>query len=327
MSSRFYILGAGAIGLFHAHHIRTFLHTPVTLLLRAPTLTQFHAANNTLTIQTSDRTVIGTSTLDAEEPTPDGPPIENLIICTKAHDTLAALDPISPRLSSNSTILLLQNGVLGVYTSLRRSLSSPSTGGPRILLGITTHGVTLTERFTAIHAGDGETSIGDPEQGQVGQDRVNTFLEHVSRAGWSTTLSYPDFYQKLLLKLVVNTCLNPLTSLFNTPNGSLTTPHGQNLIHLICKDLSTLFPDLGLSPTELTSHVLDIANRTALNRNSMERDVYAGRRTEVDFLVGYCVELAREREVEVPILEFLWEAVKMREEIGMRMKREAQKLR
>ncbi|TPX65049.1 2-dehydropantoate 2-reductase [Spizellomyces sp. 'palustris'] len=319
MSSRFYILGAGAIGLFHAHHIRTLLHSPVTLLLRSPTLTQFHATNNTLTIRTPDQALIGTSTLDAEEPTPDGPPIENLIICTKSHDTLAALEPITPRLSSTSTILLLQNGVLGVYNHLRRSLSPPSTGGPRILLGITTHGVTLTERFAAVHAGDGETSIGDPESGQAGQDRVNAFLEHVSRAGWSITHSYPEFYQQLLIKLVVNTCLNPLTSLFNTPNGTLTTAHGQHLIHLICKDLSTLFPDLGRSPTELTSHVLDIANRTALNRNSMERDVYAGRRTEVDFLVGYCVELARERGVEVPILEFLWEAVKMREEIGMRM--------
>jgi ketopantoate reductase len=97
--------------------------------------------------------------------TKEAPPIETLLVCTKAPDTLNAIKPLQQRLNSNSVIVLLQNGVLGVHELLTMSYDAPFSGqlSPTFILGSTTHGVTKPDRFRIQHVGVGNTVFGTPE--------------------------------------------------------------------------------------------------------------------------------------------------------------------
>ncbi|RKO83211.1 hypothetical protein BDK51DRAFT_46506 [Blyttiomyces helicus] len=123
--TRIHILGAGAIGLLHAHHIRTALRIPTTLLLRPKAFEAFSAQNNSVTI-TDPAGTTTSSTHDAEpsDATPVLPPISSLLLCTKAGDAVPALIPLLPRLKQCG-IVVLGNGALAVREEVVRILEAP----------------------------------------------------------------------------------------------------------------------------------------------------------------------------------------------------------
>lgn len=68
-------------------------------------------------------------------------PIDSLIVCTKAQATSVAIQGLQGRLSANSVITLLQNG-MGVYDELCAKFWPDPQSRPNFVLGTTTHGVT-----------------------------------------------------------------------------------------------------------------------------------------------------------------------------------------
>jgi ketopantoate reductase len=74
----------------------------------------------------------------------DSEPIKRLLVTTKATDAVSALAAVKHRLSSDSVVLLLTNGVLGVYMEAVSTLFPPwgeaAAAAPSFLLGMTTHG-------------------------------------------------------------------------------------------------------------------------------------------------------------------------------------------
>jgi 2-dehydropantoate 2-reductase len=134
-----HILGAGSIGQLTACYLRQ-AHVPVALLasnapsanrLRdggskislertgtamsyQPNLIVMPSRSDTPTFETFSVEIQCCQTWDVayEEMLP---PISRLIVTTKANHAVQALQSVRPRLSDTCQILLLQNGVLGVY--------------------------------------------------------------------------------------------------------------------------------------------------------------------------------------------------------------------
>lgn len=86
-------------------------------------------------------------------------PIENLILCVKAPQTVAALRPLQQRLTSQSNILFLQNGASIIEEVNTHLFRDPQTR-PNYLIGVISHGVTLNSPFNITHTGFAATSIG-----------------------------------------------------------------------------------------------------------------------------------------------------------------------
>ncbi|KAI8586671.1 ketopantoate reductase PanE/ApbA C terminal-domain-containing protein [Geranomyces variabilis] len=312
-----HILGAGAIGLLHAHQLS---HLNPTLLLRPAAFQAFTQCGHRIKVRTATRDASATTTIARAEnladPQNSSRPISTLLVCTKAQDALPAIQAVRTRLAPNSSVVLLQNGVLGVMDELRAADAS-GVGRPlRVFAASTTHGVWLSDRFSPVWAGQGETLVGGPEFDANTPDNPLAFLSPVFQS-----LPWPQMHHKLVRKLVVNACLNPLAAIFGVPNGALLHTKGRDLIAKICAEVAPLIslvlptstahpPPL---PDELIADVLKVADATATNTNSMLADIQHGRATEIDYILGYWLRIARENGHRADVLSFLYDMVKMKE--------------
>jgi 2-dehydropantoate 2-reductase len=113
---RVHILGLGNLGKFFAHSLaKSNPNTPITLLFHRPTLAaEWEEAGRRIEIVTngvSDRqTGFNVEMIGGAEAKEPGA-IRNLIVATKTYATAPALMPLKQRMSSDTTLLFLQNGM------------------------------------------------------------------------------------------------------------------------------------------------------------------------------------------------------------------------
>ncbi|KAJ3087089.1 2-dehydropantoate 2-reductase (Ketopantoate reductase) (KPA reductase) (KPR), partial [Physocladia obscura] len=241
-----------------------------------------------------------------------------------APDALHALEPLVHRgaVDADSTVVLLQNGVLGLHEHLVARL--PKASLPRFVLAASTHGAAKPDRdrlAVRLHGSSGETLFGRPLSDSTDSDSDNDFLRAISCLSANpfrlATVPPRTLHAQLLLKLATNCALNPLTAVFNARNGQIArNPNAQSLIHAICCEIVSLpafhplFPSTTPLSTEpstnanasaLMNHVLAVANATSENHNSMDVDVVNSVETEINFLNAYLLRLARESRLSMPL--------------------------
>lgn len=260
-----------------------------------------------------------------------GPPIHNVIVTVKAPATVSALSAIKHRLSADSTILFLQNG-MGIIEEVNEQVFPNPLTRPHYLLGINSHGVNSQKSFVATHAGFGTISLGMPvrrlskapspallasdeyEDGSSNYNDVDmapssryllrtlTRVPVLAAVGFSPT----DLLKAQLDKLAVNCILNPLTALLDCRNGMLLYNMAMTrCMRLLLSEVSSIFirlPELqGLpntntrfSPERLETLAVGVANKTGQNISSMLADVRRGNQTEIEYINGYVVKRGEE---------------------------------
>src|SRR4051812_39109213 len=161
-----HILGIGNLGKFVAHSLIQCEPIPeVTLLFHRPGLArEWHEAGRCIEVVTDGKAERrgGFEIETVEHSSSDGRQsvfIKNLILATKTHSTVAALQPIRHRLNEHSTILFLQNG-MGTVEEVTKKLFPDPSRQPHYLAGIISHGVFTNSTFSITHAGLGTTTIG-----------------------------------------------------------------------------------------------------------------------------------------------------------------------
>ncbi|MEH6580448.1 MAG: 2-dehydropantoate 2-reductase [Halioglobus sp.] len=297
MVSHWHILGAGAIGgLFAAALERLNGHT--SLLTRGDTVSDTaDPGRRTLNILSGD----STTTVDFPTSTASETGyISHLLITTKAYDVAAALAAVSHRLDEGSHILLMVNG-MGILEILEKDYPHW-----RFYVGTTTEGAYRTSGNTIVHAGIGFTRIG----------RANTDSPPAWFEGWRT-LPLPchwdaDITEVLWQKMVVNSAINPLTALAACPNGALLSrPDLSAQLKGLCDEIATISAAAGhhAIASELHDTVREVITGTANNRSSMLQDIEAARQTEVEYISGYLIAVARQRGVPAPLNEALLRSI------------------
>ncbi|KAJ7161427.1 ketopantoate reductase-like protein [Mycena crocata] len=141
---RFHVIGLGPLGSLVAHNLRRAIpptHS-VAFLHRSPKeLNVPHSIH----VET-DGTVTTASGFAHElfqvDRTTENPSIESLFVTTKAPSTVAAISQLVPRLSENSTIVLVQNG-LAVYDLLIQRLFRNPYTRPHFIFATTSHGLSF----------------------------------------------------------------------------------------------------------------------------------------------------------------------------------------
>lgn len=282
-----YILGAGSLGLLWAARLARKGQS-VTLLVRdARQQRLWQAAGNRLELQQNGQTQsfqVITEHLSGHQP------IDYLLVCTKATDSLAAVQSLRPRLAPDCEILLMQNG-LGSQQAISRLLAPR-----RVLWASVTDGAWRDGRHRVVWAGAGQTLIGDPQQGPP----AGWLRQFDGSIDW---LWVDDIEQRLWLKLAVNCAINPYTVLFDCHNGEVPLHAGAELDAVIL-ELQSLLQHQGLSltPAALGELVHSVIVKTAANSSSMRQDVHAGRQTEIDYILGHALCQARQHGLRTPLL-------------------------
>ncbi|CAN6598475.1 2-dehydropantoate 2-reductase [Trichomonascus vanleenenianus] len=171
VSPKIHVVGAGNIGALVAASLRhTIPPAYATFLLKSRgRLDSYHQHGSTVRIETA---ALGSGhnylevKVPAEFPYPFGTngeieDIENLIVTTKAHQTVAALKQIAPAISPSTNILLLQNGI-GIYDEIVREVFPDAGNRPKFSLGIATHGVHRTSvPWNFKHVGIGSIRVAE----------------------------------------------------------------------------------------------------------------------------------------------------------------------
>lgn len=216
-------------------------------------------------------------------------PIDWLIICTKAGQTIDAIAPILPKANLIKQVLCIQNG-MGQHRQLSRELPTLP-----IWAGISTEGAYRLDAHKIEYAAEGRTLIGPLIQ------PLKAILSDVP-----DPLEMADNIDLIMLnKLAVNAVINPLTAYFKCPNGQLLSDKYKADFVKLCHEIQTLYQALNWPAFEpFIQKVAQIAKQTEANRSSSLQDVLAGRKTELAYISGYLIGRAKEINHPMPLSEF-----------------------
>ncbi|HDZ56198.1 MAG TPA: 2-dehydropantoate 2-reductase [Pseudomonas xinjiangensis] len=292
-----HVLGAGSLGLLWSARLAS-AGIDCRLILRTPSaLTEWQSRGSTVLFEHLGQTEpVG---IGAECARSSAQPVERVIVATKAYSAAAALASIAHRLAPHCNILMLQNGM---GSQQNASLAYPHL---KVLYASTTDGAYTKEPGHVVWAGAGITRLGDP-QGAPSPIWLQQFVDAGIALEWE-----PDITRILWQKLAINCAINPFTVLHDCTNGQVPELAGKRLNALTIELRELLgLQGLDISQEELSTMVHDVISRTHSNSSSMRQDVAAGRRTEIDFILGYASRQALLSGLHLPTLQSLYQELR-----------------
>ncbi|OGM43189.1 hypothetical protein ABOM_008870 [Aspergillus bombycis] len=261
-----------------------------------------------------------------------------LIVAVKANYTRSVLATVKHRLSRNSTILFLQNG-MGTLEEVDESVFPDPAQWPHYMIGINTNGTSRLGQLSAYHTSLGEIPFGmaprisSPEacHGQWHQDprlihSAWPLIEALSNGPNlnARLVSVEEVLHLQLRKLAINAVLNPLTALLECKIGMLYSsqqPWVQRLIELMLEEISAVLRTLplpfqtsfdmkaGFAANQLISMVEGMAQRLSQHNSSMMQDISNGSETEVAYLNGFLIRLGMQLGIDCPVNDYILQAV------------------
>jgi 2-dehydropantoate 2-reductase len=220
------------------------------------------------------------------------------LVTTKAFDTAAAARDLAAAGTELDAALSLSNG-LGNEATLAEALPDPA-----VLAGTCTYGAMTPAPGVVRCTGVGEVVLGAREGGpSATADRVGGAF---GAADIETTVAR-DMPRRLWEKLAVNAGINATTALARVENGALLDGPGNAVARRAAREVARIAraDDVDLPDEAATDAVERAAAATAANTSSMQQDVLAGGRTEVDAILGAALERADAHGLTAPTLRTL----------------------
>lgn len=280
MSETWHILGVGSIGGLFAHRLHQG-GANVRLLSHST-----EASSRAISLKTAHSTqslTFDCSNLD------DSSNISNLLITSKSWAAGSALRRIRHRIGDHTTIVAMMNGMQHIGDI--QEVAPECT----LFLATTTAGCHRSgEQWIA--AGEGKTLVGHPDI-RPRPSWFGTWQKGIPSLEWCN-----DINERLIEKVAINACINALTAVHGVKNGALLDEPYQAKGTQIIAEVADILTELGHPElaARLDKTVQTVMADTAENTSSMLSDVMAGRRTEVDSIVGW---LLQQSEREHPALQ------------------------
>ncbi|KAL9639104.1 MAG: hypothetical protein Q9164_001135 [Protoblastenia rupestris] len=244
--------------------------------------------------------------------------IYHLIVATKAPRTAKAVQSWAHRLTPQSTILFLQNG-MGVIDEVNEQVFPDPEFRPQYMVGVNSHGLKSRGAFDVVHVGEGSIALGImPQLVTPGSEPVQSLgqappssrylLRTMTRTPVFVAVGFTptDLLQHQLDKLAINSIINPLTAILGCQNGGLIYSFNiTRVMRLLLAEIGLVIrslPELQNVPNvnmrfdtlRLERLVVSIAELTSNNDSSMLQDTKAARQTEIDYINGYIVKRGEE---------------------------------
>jgi 2-dehydropantoate 2-reductase len=280
------VIGQGAIGLLWYHHLTKAQQHSVSLSCSSSansvprhyhfTDIKNHSEQGLLTL--ANNTNFANADL--------------ILLCVKSYQVKAAIEALNNKISTQAIIVFCHNG-MGAYQDLAK-LQQPC------LALLTTHGCKVTRPFHAQHTG-----LGHHDLGLITGDIRPSICDNITAtlAQALPILAFTDnIKDKQWLKLAINCVINPITAIENINNGQLLDDKFQSLITKLIDEIIAVaaYENINFDFNDLQATILQVAKKTANNCSSMRSDILQKRKTEIDYINGYIVNLARKAGLGVP---------------------------
>ncbi len=218
--------------------------------------------------------------LDALDYYPGGADL--VIFSVKAYQTEEA-KKIVMKEYAGEPVITFQNGV-GIVDLLKPL---------DVIPGVITHGATLVSPGVVLHAGYGDTYIGEIHRER--SERVVKIAKNFTEAGLRTE-AVCDIMKRRWLKAGVNAIVNSLTSILKVKNGViLESENLRNVVRCMASEINATLKEKGIEE-DVYPIAIDVAKKTRENKSSMLQDIENGKKTEVDYIIkpfarGVCVKM------------------------------------
>lgn len=287
------VLGAGAIGSFLGGMLSK-KHN-VILVGRKDHVQAIN--NNGLTIKGKTRLHRNIQAVETIQKACYSPDL--LILTVKSFDTLQAITEAKPVISSKTTILSFQNGLDNIDQIKKVVIEN------QIIAGITTHGVHHGTPGIINHRGVGVTRIGEISS------KITQRIQHIASVFNEVKLPViisSTIIEDIWKKAIVNASINPLTAIFQCPNGYLIkNPILLNLVKQICAESTIIAQKKGFSfqVEEMIQYTRQVINQTEHNLSSMLQSIKQDKPTEINEINGKIAEFGRSYGCDISLNELL----------------------
>jgi len=200
----------------------------------------------------------------------------------------------------DTSFIFVQNGM--GHIDVLQTLEQP------VYIGVVEHGAKRIDDVTVHHLGVGSISLASFNQEADALESIHRSLQMED-----FPFKIKDDWRRLLEeKLLINAVINPLTAIFNVPNGHIVTEEPiQKLAKQLAKEAAYV---LHFDEDQAWERVKQVALNTAQNTSSMRADLLQKRETEIEAISGY---LLRQVEVKhIPYTSFVYYAILALEERG-----------
>lgn len=228
-------------------------------------------------------------------------PVDLVLFCVKTYNTDEAAEAIKPAVSPQTVVLSLQNGVdaaerIGKVIGVEHVIGgatwlSSAVEAPGVIKQIS--------QFRRIVFG--ELAGGRSE-------RIQSIFEVLNSTGITVEIS--EAIQKILwTKFVFISAVSSFGSLTRLPMGDYrSVPETRHLISSIMQEVEAVARAQGIAlDTDVVQKSLEFMDNAAPHiKPSMQLDVEAGRRTELESMVGVIGRKGRELGVSTPVADFVY---------------------
>ena len=310
MNAHWHILGAGAIGGLFAQRLSQGGARVTLLDHHADPASSDTITERKLRFEQTDTVTEATFPVSS---TAENAPIKRLLVTTKSYDVVAAIAALANRLTADCCVVIMVNG-LGWEQPLRRQYPNLA-----LFAGSTTAGSFRPSKDILRLSGVGMTQLGpllSPAQRADDTDDAHSRSAPPQwfsqwKAGSPNTEWQADMHPILLRKLAINCAINPLTAAHNVANGALLSAQYLPDFERGITEISAVLSAMGerqLAET-LGRDARAVAQATAGNISSMCADIRAGRRSEIDNILGYLLTTLKPQpgqEIATPLLDALF---------------------
>jgi len=288
------VFGAGAIGsLFGGLLSRK--NNDVLLIGRKSHVDAIK--ENRLVIRGKTEMAVKVSADDSVDKVTDSPDL--LILTVKSYDTESAVKQVKKIVDKDTVVLSLQNGLDNI-DKIKKNVDCK-----QVIAGVTTHGVFFSKPGVVDHTGVGKTVLGEIDGRET--ERLDDVVDVFNGAGIETVAS-KDVMKEIWVKAVVNSSINPLTTLFQCKNGYLLgNPLLEAIVEKICIESTRVAnkEGLDLSHRDMCKKTTEVIHDTSENYSSMLQSFKHGKKTEIDSINGRIVEIGKRHGLEPTMNEVL----------------------
>lgn len=314
------VVGAGAVGGLVGARL-TEAAVDVTLVDRGERLEALRADGLGLIHPDGTRARVRPSS--ATDDTREAGAHELVVLSVKAYDLPEAARSLPPLLGPDTVVLPLQNGIPWWYFH-----GHPGGHGGRTIESLDPDGVVeahvdagrvvgcvpyvsaeVVEPGVVRHREGDSLPVGEPDGSRSG--RVLAVAELLESAGFRSRV-LDDVRSEIWLKAWGSLSFNPVSALTGATLGEICRhPESRALVRDMMEEARPVAEDLGATFRRSIERRIAGAEAAGAHRTSMLQDLEAGRRLEIDALVGSVLELARLTGNPTPRIEAVHAATKL----------------
>ncbi|MFC3882236.1 2-dehydropantoate 2-reductase [Bacillus songklensis] len=300
---RILVLGAGAVGGYFGGRLLE-KGEDVTFLVREKRNQQLRERGLVIKSIHGD-VVLHPQTLVTGQPSQ---PFDLILVSTKSYHLQSAINDLKPYVGEQTVILPLLNGV-GHIETLQEAF-----GKEKVIGGLCFIETTLNEKGEVVQT----SPIHDVVFGEFSGEKT-TRITYINEAFRNTKANFrlsEHIVQDMWHKYLFITTLSGVTTLMRAPIGPIRdVKNGWSFIEKLCTEAANIMraEQAPIHEDIVQKHMKTMKNMTYAMKSSMQRDMEKGYLVEADHLQGYLLTLANKHGLETPLLEVVYQNLKIYE--------------